>query len=320
MSFSQNFLTPSYFPHDMPISEQRKQDLEKQGYRLVGNHSAIKVCEWCKKSLRDENSCYKEKFYGIKSHRCCQMTPALPFCGHRCVFCWRDIDFTKTDWEGPVDNPKEIVESCIKEQKEYLQGFGGNKEANKEKLKESYEPNQFAISLSGEPTFYPKLPQLIDEIKSRNYTAFLVTNGTNPEAIKQLINHQPTQLYITLPAPNEEIYKKVCNPLIKDGWNNILKSIELLKQFSCNTLLRLTLVKGYNLCNPEQYADIIKSSDVDFVECKAYVWVGHSRNRLDIPNMPLHEEIKEFSKTIAKLTNYKMKDEKIESRVVLLER
>jgi tRNA wybutosine-synthesizing protein 1 len=280
----------------MPISQPRKQDLHKQGYRLIGNHSAIKVCEWTKKSLKDQNFCYKQKFYGIKSHRCCQMTPSLPFCNHRCIFCWRDIDFTKTRWEGPVDDPKEIVSSCIEQQKEYLLGFGGNKEANKTKLKESYEPNQFAISLSGEPTFYPKLPELIDEIRSRNFTAFLVTNGTNPEAIKQLINHQPTQLYITLPAPNKEIYKKVCNPLIKDGWKRILESISLLKEFKCNTV------------------------DARYIELKAYMWVGYSRQRLTIGNMPLHEEIKEFSQKLAKLTNYRIKDEKPESRVVLLEK
>jgi tRNA wybutosine-synthesizing protein 1 len=198
----------------MLLSEPRKKDLYKQGYRLVGSHSAIKVCDWTKKSMRDEGFCYKQQFYNICSHRCCQMTPALPFCNHRCIFCWRDINFTKARWEGKIDSPKDIVDGCIKEHIRYLHGFGGNKHANKKKLQESYAPNQFAISLSGEPTFYPKLPQLIDEIKSRKATAFLVTNGTNPEMLKKLIkNHEPTQLYITLPAPNEQIYKKVCNIL-----------------------------------------------------------------------------------------------------------
>ncbi|MBW2992460.1 4-demethylwyosine synthase TYW1 [Candidatus Woesearchaeota archaeon] len=302
----------------MPISQARKQDLEKQGYRLVGNHSAIKVCEWTKKSLKDCDFCYKQQFYNIKSHRCVQMTPSLPFCNHRCIFCWRDIDFTKLKWQGKIDNQKYIIDNCIKEHINYLRGFGGNKKANKVKLKEAYSPNQFAISLSGEPTFYPKLPELIDEIRSRDSTAFLVTNGTNPEMIKKLIKHQPTQLYITLPAPNENIYKKTCNPLIKDGWKKIIQSIKLLKQFKCNTVLRLTLVKNINLTNPEQYAEIIKSSNAKFIELKAYMWVGYSRQRLTIDNMPLHEEIKEFAKKISKLTNYKIKDEKTESRVVLL--
>ena len=70
-------------------------------------------------------------------------------------------------------------------------------------------PKHFAFSLSGEPTFYPRLPELIDELKKRNITSFLVTNGTNPEMLKKLIEHPPTQLYLTLPAPDEETYKKV---------------------------------------------------------------------------------------------------------------
>jgi len=37
-------------------------------------------------------------------------------------------------------------------------------------------------------------------------TAFLVTNGTNPEAIGEV---RPTQLYISLNAPNEETYRRV---------------------------------------------------------------------------------------------------------------
>jgi tRNA wybutosine-synthesizing protein 1 len=305
----------------MLLSEPRKKDLYKQGYRLVGSHSAIKVCDWTKKSMRDEGFCYKQQFYNICSHRCCQMTPALQFCNHRCIFCWRDISFTKTKWEGKIDSPKDIVDGCIKEHIRYLHGFGGNKHANKKKLQESYSPNQFAISLSGEPTFYPKLPQLIDEIKGRNATAFLVTNGTNPNMLKKLIkNHEPTQLYITLPAPNEEIYKKVCNPLVKGTWKKILQSISLLKKFRCSTVLRMTLLKGYNMSYPEQYAEIIKSSEADFVECKAYMWVGYSRQRLAQENMPRHEEIKDFAEQIARLSGYRIKDEKKESRVVLLQK
>ena len=50
------------------------------------------------------------------------------------------------------------------------------------------------------------------------------------------------------------------------------------------------------------------------------MWVGHSRERLMIENMPLHTEIKSFAVQIARLTGYIIKDEKKESRVVLLER
>ena len=95
------------------VSKAKKLDLEKQGYRLTGSHSAIKVCEWTKKSLRDEAICYKEKFYDTKCHLCVQMTPALETCTHRCVWCWRDIDHTKPKWTTKADDPKQIVEECI---------------------------------------------------------------------------------------------------------------------------------------------------------------------------------------------------------------
>ena len=301
------------------LSKLKIKDLEKQGYRFVGKHSAIKVCLWCKKSLRNEDVCYKEAFYGIKSHRCVQMTPCF-ICSQRCAFCWRDIDFTPTRFKGKIDEPKFIVDECIKQQRKYLQGFKGNEKINMKKFNEAMAPNQFAISLSGEPTFYPKLDGLIKEIKKIG-TAFLVTNGTNPKMLNKLIrnNAVPTQMYITLPAPNEEIYNKICNPLKKDNWKNILKSLKLLNKFKRSTI-RLTLVKNVNMLNPEQYAELINIANPDFVECKAYVNVGYSKQRLPIESMPRHEEIKEFAKKLSKLINYKIKDEKKESRVVLLQR
>ncbi len=300
------------------LSKEKIRDLEKQGYRLVGNHSAIKVCLWTKKGIRNEDVCYKNKFYGINSHRCVQMSPCF-ICNHRCIHCWRDIDFTPKKWSGKIDSPKEIVDKCIKAHVEYLYGFGGNEKADKKKYDEVGKPKHFAISLTGEPTFYPKLPKLIDEIKKRDMTAFLVTNGTNPVMIKKLIKYQPTQLYITLPAPDKKTYIKTCNPLIKDGWEKILKSLALLKTFK-RSVIRLTLVKHENMIRPEEYAAIIKKFQPTFVELKAYMWVGFSRERLTIENMPLHSEIKEFAEQIAKDSGYKVIDEKNESRVVLLAR
>ncbi|MBW2980271.1 4-demethylwyosine synthase TYW1 [Candidatus Woesearchaeota archaeon] len=299
------------------ISELKKKDLYHQGYRVVGNHSAVKVCLWCKKAIRKEDSCYKSTFYGINSHRCVQMTPALQFCSNRCIWCWRDVDFTKAKWTGPVDKPKDIVDGCIEEHIRYLRGFGGNPKRNKKRYEESLKPKHFAISLAGEPTLYPKLPELIKEIHSRGMTSFLVTNGTNPSMLKRLIKNQPTQIYMTLPAPDEETYKKVCSPLIKNQWENIIKTLKLLKNFK-RSAIRLTLVKNYNMIKPDEYAELIESSGADFVEAKAYMWVGYSRQRLSIKKMPLFPEIKKFSKEIVKHSSLKIIDEKKESRVVLL--
>jgi len=301
------------------LSKTRIKDLEKQGYRIAGNHSAIKVCSWTKKAIKKEDVCYKQTFYGINTHRCVQMTPSLEFCDQRCVWCWRDIDFTRPKWKGKADDPKKIIEECIKEHLGYIEGFRGNERSDKKNLKEAFKPLHFAISLSGEPTFYPKLPELINELKKRKITSFLVTNGTNPCMLNKLVKNQPTQLYITLPAPDEETYLKCCSPLIKDGWKRILESLKLLKKFK-RSVIRLTLVKNENMVKPEKYAKLIMMAQPKFVEVKGYVWVGMSRKRLELGNMPRHNEIIEFARKICENSNYKIIDEKKESRVVLLMR
>ena len=299
------------------LSRQREKDLYKQGYRITGSNFAIKVCMWTKRAIKNEDFCYKQKFYGINSHRCVQMTPAMQFCNHRCCWCWRDIDFTEPKWKGKADDPKDIIEKCIKEHVRYLHGFGGNPKTNKEKYKEAFKPLHFAISLSGEPTFYPKLPELISELRKRKITSFLVSNGTNPSMLRKMIKNQPTQLYITLPAPDEETYTKVCAPLIQNGWKKINESLSLLKKFE-RSAIRLTLVKEVNMVKLEKYAKLIKKASPLFVEVKAYMHVGYSQQRLPLKAMPRHEEVKEFAEQIAKFSGYKIIDEKENSRVVLL--
>lgn len=301
------------------INKKKARGLYKQGYRLIGKHSAVKPCMWCKKSIIGEGYCYKQEFYDTISHRCVQMTPALDVCSHRCVFCWRDIEFTKPKWEGRVDDPKFIIDECIKANTKYLQGFGGNKKTDMKKFKEIDKPQQFAISLSGEPTLYPKLPELILELRRRKINQFLVTNGTGPSMLKRLLGKraQPTQLYVTLAAPDKETYARVCRPLIKNGWSRVLRSLSLLGRFKRN-VVRLTLAKGVNMIRAERYVALIKKYKPRYVECKAYMFVGYSRKRLRLENMPLHKEIKKFAKEIAKNCGYRIIDEKEESRVVLL--
>ncbi len=289
-----------------------------EGYRLVGNHSAVKICEYCKKAITGKDVCYKNTFYGIESWRCVQMSPTF-FCDHRCVFCWRDIEYVWPKWQGPVDDPKDIVEGCIKAHIELLQGFKGNSEAIAEKVKEMGKPLHFAISLTGEPTMYPKLPEMIDFIKEKGMTAFLVTNGTIPFMVEKLIAHQPTQLYISVYGPNKEIYQKTANPISKDAWEKLHKSLSIMHKFKRN-VVRLTLVKNYNFVEPEGYARLIEKYKPMFVECKGFSFIGHAQERLQVHNMPYNDEVLEFAKKIQQNSSYKLIDSKKESRVALLAR
>ena len=68
---------------------------------------------------------------------------------------------------------------------------------------------------------------------------------------------------------------------------------------------------------PEKYAQLIKKSETDFIEFKAYMFVGGSRMRLSMANMPQHDEVKQFAEQVNKYLNYEYVDEQPESRVVL---
>ncbi|MCS7143830.1 MAG: 4-demethylwyosine synthase TYW1 [Archaeoglobaceae archaeon] len=288
-----------------------KQLSELKGYQIF-NHSAVKTCLWLKKSLRDEGVCYKQKFYGIESHRCLQMTPAL-LCNQFCIHCWRPLELLR-DFKG-WDEPEKIVEESLKAQKRLLSGFYGTEGINRDKLKEAEKPNQVAISLIGEPTFYPHLPELIEQYKRRGFTTFLVTNGTNPEMVRKV---EPTQLYISLTAYSEESHLALNRPQ-KSYWDRIIESLKAMKEVKARKVIRLTLIKGINMDERaiEGFDRLIRIAEPDYVEAKAYMFLGYSRLRLRFENMPEHNDIVEFSRLMSR-KGYEILDESEQSRVCLL--
>jgi tRNA wybutosine-synthesizing protein 1 len=297
------------------IPEKLKRDLEHQQYRVVGKHSAVKLCSWTKASLRDEGFCYKEKFYGIKSHRCLQMTPNIT-CDQNCMFCWRIIEKTKVMLDKDVDEPKDIIQGCIEQQRLLLTGFKGFGGTNLRKFREAQNPTNAAISLLGEPLLYPKLSSLLEEFHKMKITTFLVTNSQHPEILERIT--EPRQLYISVDAPERETYLKLDRPSNQDYWERLQRSLDVMNNFSCRKVLRLTMVKGFNMKNPEGYAKLIKRANPNFVELKGYVHVGESQKRLPREAMPLHPDVKAFSKKVSELSGYPYKDEEKSSRVVLL--
>ena len=66
---TQNCIAPPSAPKIEDISKNLKLYLTKQGYKLVGSHSGVKICRWTKAMLRGRGGCYKHTFYGIESHR-----------------------------------------------------------------------------------------------------------------------------------------------------------------------------------------------------------------------------------------------------------
>jgi len=315
------------------IPEKVKQLLQKQHYGIVGNHSAVQVCRWTKKSLRNEGVCYKEKFYGIKSHLCCQMTPSL-WCPNQCLHCWRAIEYTtRNKIPGKADSPKNIIDGCINAQKVLLSGFKVNEnpkktqlsKADMKKFREAQEPMQFAISLSGEPTLYPNIGELIAELRKRGKTSFLVSNGLYPKVFEKLEKKKqlPTQLYISVNASDEKLYNKIHRSMEKNAWEKLNKSLEIMARLKgkTRTVFRMNLILDLNMLpeHAEKYAEMIKKANPMFIEVKAFMCVGFAKERIPYNKMPYHKDIVDFSKEVLKfLPEYKILDEKKESRVLLL--
>jgi len=246
------------------------------------------------------------------------MTPAVGFCTNQCIHCWREMDYTVgAEMNNSVDNPKEIIKNSIECQRKLINGYPGNNKINMKKFEQAQEPMHFAISLTGEPTIYPRLGELISELHKLGKTTFLVTNGQFPEVIENL-KELPTQLYISLSSANKNDFEKFNKSCFKDGWQRLNKSLEIMSKLSTRTTIRITAMKNINMKDEEGFAGLIKKAKPMFVEVKAYMFVGSSRQRLKKENMPFHEDVKEFAEKVAGLSGYKLIDEKKESRVVLL--
>ena len=278
------------------LTPEAKAELEKQQYRVIGSHSAVKTCGWTKNMINGEGGCYKLKFYGIMSNQCMQMTTSIS-CANRCTFCWRGYKApVAKEWKWEVDDPQFIFDESIKAHHKLLVGFGGSPRASMPAYDKSKTVKHVALSLTGEPITYPRMNELIDKFHADGISTFLVTNAQYPDHIKNL--KPVTQLYLSIDAPTKELLKEVDVPLFADYYERMLASLDALKAKKQRTTIRLTVVKGLNDVMPDKYAELIMRGYPDFIEAKAYMFVGPSQQRLQRDNMPLHEEVVAFSQEL----------------------
>lgn len=191
--------------------------------------------------------------------------------------------------------------------------------------KEAMRPKHVAISYDGEPIMYPRIGEIIAEFRKRGISTFLVTNGTFPERIEELwkSGNLPTQLYVTLAAPDPETYIKVTSTVYPNmrssyvHWERLNKTLDMLNKLPCRTVIRITAVKGVNMINPEGYRKIVLRSNPNFLEVKGFAISGYASRisiRLGVhqPNYndptlmkealtysPTHEEVVDFAKQIS---------------------
>ena len=301
------------------MDKDYKEKLKKQGYLFIGEHSAVKTCMYTSKSLAGKGTCYKQRFYGIQSHRCVQMSVAVNFCNLDCKFCWRDRNNSAF---GKIDDPVKLADNAIKAQRQLLSGFGGNPTTPTERWKESSEPLHFAISLNGENTAYPRLGEFIGELKKRGHSTYLVTNGQLPEVLRKMERDDqlPTQIYISMSAPTPELFKEIDQPLYKDGWERLLKSLDWINSArgKTRTTVRLTIIKDVTSQYVKEFAELVNLAMPAFLEVKSYSYLGASKKNYKLENMGEYDFVEAFAKELSKYTQYKIIDAQEESRVCLM--
>ena len=276
-------------PMEMVTATQAKA-LQKEGYKLIGTHSAVKLCRWTKHQLRGRGGCYKHTFYGITSYQCMEATPSLA-CANKCVFCWRHHkNPVGKEWRWKTDDPYFIVDEAVKAHIKLIKETKGIPGVNMERWKEAHTVRHCALSLVGEPIMYPRINEFLGDLHKRNISTYLVTNGQHPAQIDSLI--PITQLYVSIDAPTPESLIAIDRPLFSDAWDRLKDSLTFLKDKGQRTVARLTVVKGWNSDEIGGYAKLIALGKVSLIEVKGVTFCGKSdASNLNMSNTPWHHEV-----------------------------
>ncbi|KAI0106256.1 wyosine base formation [Nemania sp. FL0031] len=282
----------------VPKSSPTYTALTKQGYSIVGSHSGVKICRWTKSALRGRGSCYKYSFYGIASHQCMETTPSLS-CSNKCVFCWRHgTNPVGTTWRWVVDPPELIFAGVKAGHYQKIKMMRGVPGVRAERFAEAMRIRHCALSLVGEPIFYPHINEFLGMLHAERISSFLVCNAQHPEQLAAL--QAVTQLYVSIDASNKESLRKIDRPLHRDFWERFQRCLDILraKRFKHRTVFRLTLVKGFNVDDEaDGYADLVARGLPCFVEVKGVTYCGTSTSAgagLSMANVPFYAEVAAF--------------------------
>ncbi len=315
--------------------EKVRQKLRKMDYALVGETSAVQICRWTKNSIRGDGDCWKEKFYGISSAGCCQFSPSVMWCENKCLHCWRPIEMNLGTELPVVDDPVEILDGIVEARKKLLEGFRGRKDIDLKKFEEALEPKLYTTSLSGEPTLYPRLGEMFTEIRRRGAVSFLVTNGLNPDVIRNFTDAElPTQITVSTNAPNKKLFDIWHRSTKPNAWEVFNETLDVIREMKgrVRRVIRLTLVDvgeegefkdKTNMTeeNMKEYCDLIRKAQPDFVHVKGYKSVGYARARMGYDNQPWFDAVKDYAKEMGKeleKDGYKISAEDDRSCVVML--
>ena len=278
--------------------------LTKQGYTIVGSHSGVKICRWTKSALRGRGSCYKYSLYGIHSHQCMETTPSLS-CSNKCVFCWRHgTNPVGTTWRWVVDPPDMIFDGVKKGHYSKIKMLRGMPGVRAERFAEAMRIRHCALSLVGEPIFYPYINEFLEMLHNEHISSFLVCNAQHPEQLDAL--KAVTQLYVSIDASNKDSLRKIDRPLHRDFWERFMRCLDILreKRFKHRTVYRLTLVKGFNVEDEANgYADLVERGLPCFIEVKGVTYCGTSTSSnagIAMSSVPWYWEVCDFARALEK--------------------
>jgi pyruvate formate lyase activating enzyme len=146
----------------------------------------------------------------------------LAGCNMRCPFCHNASLVTRVISENAI--PQETVLSTLYKRKHILEGV---------------------CITGGEPTLYPGLQSLIEEIKSIGLKVKLDSNGTNPAMLKHLVQEGLID-YIAMDIKNSKEKYALTTGIPSFSLDKINESIEFLLTSSIAYEFRTTIVKEFH--------------------------------------------------------------------------
>jgi tRNA wybutosine-synthesizing protein 1 len=227
-----------------------------------------------------------------------EATPSLS-CSNKCVFCWRHgTNPVGTTWRWITDPPELIFDGITTAHYKKIKMMKGVPGVRAERFTEAMRIRHCALSLVGEPIFYPHINELLSIMHRNRISTFLVCNAQHPAQLATLI--PVTQLYVSIDASNKDSLRKIDRPLHRDFWERFCACLDILRarRFEQRTVFRLTLVKGFNMAEEVKgYADLVERALPGFVEVKGVTYCGTSAAGsagLTMQNVPFYEEVAEF--------------------------
>ena len=115
---------------------------------------------------------------------------------------------------------------------------------------------------------------------------------------------------------------RINKPKYDDSWERWNRTLAMLKHLNTRTVLRITLIKGYNDIKEmiPAFTEMFRKASPHFIEIKSYMHIGRSTNRLEHSNMLEMEEIRNFSEQVAKQSKiFSIMDESFVSRITVLQ-